>query len=161
MRVLHVCSEIYPLLKTGGLADVAGALPLAQLRSGVEARVLVPGFPALRAGVLAQELVAEVDGGIRLFRGTLPGGELPVYVIDAPHWYDRPGNPYADANNEAYPDNDRRFALLGWIAAQLARGPRAGVRQGGGTGNWHAHRRHGPDRAQPGLPRQFPGARIR
>lgn len=122
MRVLHVCSEIYPLLKTGGLADVAGALPLAQMRGGVDARVLVPGFPALRAGVLDQELVAEIDDGIRLYLGTLPGSELPVYVIDAPHWYDRSGNPYADASNDAYPDNDRRFALLGWLAAQLAQG---------------------------------------
>src|SRR4051812_41942790 len=102
MRVLHVCSEIYPLLKTGGLADVAGALPLAQLRGGVDARVLVPGFPALRAGVEQQELVAETDGA-RLFCGVLPDTELPVYVIDAPDLYDRPGNPYADANNVAYP----------------------------------------------------------
>jgi starch synthase len=121
MRVLHVCSEIYPLLKTGGLADVAGALPLAQLRGGVDARVLVPGFPALRAGIVQQELVAE-DGAFKLYRGTLPGTTLPVYVIDAPHLYDRPGNPYADADNVAYPDNHHRFALLGWIAAQLAQG---------------------------------------
>ena len=122
MRVLHVCSEIYPLLKTGGLADVAGALPVAQLRAGVDARVLVPGFPALRAGVLDQELVAEPDDGVRLYRGVMPDSPLVVYVIDAPHWYDRPGNPYADANNRAYSDNDHRFALLGWIAAQLAQG---------------------------------------
>ena len=73
MRVLHVCSEIYPLLKTGGLADVAGALPVAQLRAGVDARVLVPGFPALRAGVLDQELVAEPDDGVRLYRGVKIG----------------------------------------------------------------------------------------
>ena len=127
MRVLHVCSEIYPLLKTGGLADVAGALPVAQGKSGCDARVLVPGFPALRAGILDQQLVAEVNPAfgakaIRLFLGTLPGSSLAVYVIDAPDLYDRPGNPYADANNHAYPDNDRRFALLGWIAARMADG---------------------------------------
>jgi starch synthase len=127
VRVLHVCSEIYPLLKTGGLADVAGALPVAQLRNGVDARVLVPGFPALRAGVLKQELVAEMAGAfgadsVRLYRGVLPGSALAVYVIDAPDLYDRPGNPYADASNVPYPDNDRRFALLGWVAAQLAQG---------------------------------------
>jgi starch synthase len=130
MRVLHVCSEIYPLLKTGGLADVAGALPVAQAKSGCDARVLVPGFPALRAGILDQQLVAEIApaafgasaGAIRLFLGTLPGSSLAVYVIDAPDLYDRPGNPYADANNQAYPDNYRRFALLGWIAARMADG---------------------------------------
>ncbi|WP_332878963.1 glycogen synthase GlgA [Massilia sp. S19_KUP03_FR1] len=121
MRVLHVCSEIYPLLKTGGLADVAGALPVAQLRAGLDVRVLVPGFPALRNGMLDQVLVAE-SGAFRLYRGVLPGTTLPVYVIDAPGLYDRPGNPYADAGHTAYPDNYRRFALLGWVAAQLAQG---------------------------------------
>lgn len=127
MRVLHVCSEIYPLLKTGGLADVAGALPAAQAKNGCDARVLVPGFPALRAGVLDQALVAELapvfgSGAIRLYRGFLPGSGIAVYVIDAPDLYDRPGNPYADAENRDYPDNHRRFALLGWIAARMAEG---------------------------------------
>jgi starch synthase len=127
MRVLHVCTEIYPLLKTGGLADVAGALPVAQAKSGCDARVLVPGFPALRAGILDQQLVAEIApafgaGAIRLVRGTLPGSSIAVYLIDAPDLYDRPGNPYADANNHAYPDNYRRFALLGWVAARMADG---------------------------------------
>ena len=69
MRVLHVCTEIYPLLKTGGLADVAGALPAALVRAGCDARVLVPGFPALRAGILDQQLVAELGAGVRRARG--------------------------------------------------------------------------------------------
>jgi starch synthase len=127
MRVLHVCSEIYPLLKTGGLADVAGALPPAQARLGVDARVLVPGFPALRAGIAGQELVAELGEafgahGVRLYRGVLPDSGVAAYVIDAPALYDRPGNPYADGNNHAYADNHQRFALLGWLAARLADG---------------------------------------
>jgi starch synthase len=131
MRVLHVCTEIYPLLKTGGLADVAGALPAAQARGGYgggcDARVLVPGFPALRAGILGQELVTELGPAfgapaIRLYRGTLPDSGVAAYVIDAPDLYDRPGNPYADARSQAYPDNLQRFALLGWIAARLAEG---------------------------------------
>jgi starch synthase len=127
MRVLHVCTEIYPLLKTGGLADVAGALPAAQARAGCDARVLVPGFPALRAGILDQTLVAELGpafgaGSIRLYRGRLPDSGVAAYLLDAPELYARPGNPYADANNNAYPDNVQRFALLGWIAARLAEG---------------------------------------
>jgi starch synthase len=127
MRVLHVCTEIYPLLKTGGLADVAGALPAAQASTACDARVLVPGFPALRAGILDQQLVAELAPAfgaqsIRLVRGVLPDSGVAAYVIDAPALYDRPGNPYADANNHAYPDNLQRFALLGWIAARLAEG---------------------------------------
>ena len=50
MKVLHVCAELYPLLKTGGLADVCAALPAAQRAAGLDARLLLPGFPALRAG---------------------------------------------------------------------------------------------------------------
>lgn len=127
MRVLHVCTEIYPLLKTGGLADVAGALPAAQASSGCDARMLVPGFPALRAGILDQKLVAELAPcfgvqAIRLYCGVLPDSGIVAYVIDAPELYERPGNPYSDADHHAYPDNYRRFALLGWIAARLAEG---------------------------------------
>ena len=51
MRVLSVASELYPLIKTGGLADVAGALPGALRPLGVEMRTLVPGYPAVLAGV--------------------------------------------------------------------------------------------------------------
>ena len=127
MRVLHVCTEIYPLLKTGGLADVAGALPAAQLRAGCDARVLVPGFPALRGGILDQEPVAELGpafgaASVRLLRGALPDSGVAAYVIDAPDLYDRPGNPYAGHDQQAYPDNLQRFALLGWVAARLAEG---------------------------------------
>lgn len=46
MRFLHVCSELYPLLKTGWLAYVTAALPPALFKFGVDSRVLVPGFPA-------------------------------------------------------------------------------------------------------------------
>ena len=49
MRVLQVCAEIFPLLKTGGLADVAGALPPALRARGHEVRVLLPGFDAITA----------------------------------------------------------------------------------------------------------------
>jgi starch synthase len=59
---------------------------------------------------------------LRLYAATLPGSELPAYVIDAHGLYDRHGNPYADARNQEYSDNYRRFALLGWIAAELAQG---------------------------------------
>jgi len=144
MRVLHICSEIYPLLKTGGLADVAGALPAAQARLGCDARVLVPGFPPLRAGILEQTLVAELGPlfgapSVRLYRGVLPGSPIVAYVIDAPDLYDRPGNPYADGNNHAYADNHQRFALLGWIAVRLADGLDHGWRPQVLHGHdWHA-----------------------
>ncbi|MDB5841071.1 MAG: glgA [Herminiimonas sp.] len=125
--VLHVCSEIYPLLKTGGLADVAGALPPAQIRLGCDARILLPGFPAILAGIAERRLVTQLPArfgaaGISLHAGVLPDSGVPAYVIEAPGLYDRAGNPYADAANQPYPDNYRRFGLLSWMAAQLAQG---------------------------------------
>lgn len=126
IRVLHVCSEIYPLLKTGGLADVTAALPPALNALGCDGRMLVPGFPDLAAGIGDKRVVAQLPArfgvaSIALLFGRLPNG-VGAYVIDAPLLYNRPGNPYADAKNQAYPDNYKRFGLLAWVAAQLADG---------------------------------------
>jgi starch synthase len=126
MRALHVCSEIFPILKTGGLADVAAGLPPALIALGCDVRMLVPGFPAMCAGIANRRLVAMLPGrfgapAIGLTLGQLPNG-IQTYVIEAEGLYDRPGNPYADADNVAYADNDRRFGLLGWIAMRLAQG---------------------------------------
>ncbi|SMC19833.1 starch synthase [Andreprevotia lacus DSM 23236] len=125
MRVLHVCSELFPLLKTGGLADVTGALPGALAGLGVDVRLLLPGFPAIKAGLPEEGDVAQLDtpfGHVRLVYSHLPGSGAGVYVIDAPQFYDRPGNPYQDDAQQPYGDNHRRFALLGWLAAELASG---------------------------------------
>ncbi|WP_294088540.1 glycogen synthase GlgA [uncultured Actinobacillus sp.] len=123
MRVLHVCSEIYPLLKTGGLADVMGALPFAQKEIGVDARIVVPGFPAIFAGIGETVVVTEFHnfaGHITLRYGEYKG--IGVYIIDAPHLYAREGNPYHDPWYNDYIDNYKRFALLGWVGAELATG---------------------------------------
>lgn len=129
MRILQVCAEIYPLLKTGGLADVTGALPPALRALGAEPRVLLPGFAPILAGlhdpVELTQLTppgALAGGGARLLYGHLTACGIDAYVIDAPAYYLREGGPYADAHQHAYVDNHLRFALLGWTAAQLASG---------------------------------------
>ncbi|WP_118179797.1 glycogen synthase GlgA [Paraburkholderia phosphatilytica] len=129
IRVLHVASELYPLLKTGGLADVTGALPLALVERGADVRVLLPGFPPVVAGLadlkpvarLAHPFHAHASGDEAwLEQGTLEATGVTVYVIRAPSLFDRPGNPYMDDEHVPYGDNAPRFALLGWTAAQLA-----------------------------------------
>lgn len=127
MRVLHVCTEIFPALKTGGLADVTSALPVSLTKLGCDCRMLVPGFPAFQAYLNDKSLVFELPPRfgaytIRVFLGKMPVNHLPVYFIDAPGLFDRPGNPYTNASNQDYLDNYRRFALLGWIAARIAEG---------------------------------------
>ena len=130
LRVLHVGAEIFPLLKTGGLADVLGALPAALVQAGADARVLLPAFPALEAalgGVREVARIAAPWGGTpaQLLAGRFAAAPLrsvPIYLLRDSALYGRPGNPYNDASGAAYADNHRRFALLGLAAARLAEG---------------------------------------
>jgi starch synthase len=124
LSVLSVVSEIFPLIKTGGLGDVTGALPLALRDHGVRTTTLVPGYPAVISAlenihaVLADE---DLFGGpARLLAGYAAGHDL--LAIDAPHLFDRDGNPYVDADGFDWPDNALRFAALAWIAARVALG---------------------------------------
>lgn len=124
VRVLALASEIYPLIKTGGLADVAGALPLALTSEDVETVTLLPGYPAV-LGALEEATVAgtlpDLYGGpARLLRGR--AAELGLLAIDAPHLYARPGNPYLGPDGQDWPDNAWRFAALARVAADLAAG---------------------------------------
>jgi starch synthase len=126
MNVLQVSAEIFPLLKTGGLADIAGALPAAMRAVGCQVRVVLPGFPAILddlvdSSVLA-DLVAPWGESLQVRQGRLKTLDVDAYVIDLPHLYARPGSPYEDAWRQPYADNHRRFALLGWVAARLAYG---------------------------------------
>lgn len=123
MKVLHVCSELYPLLKTGGLADVTGALPFAQKAIGEDARVLIPAYPAVVAGLGESVVIGHylTFAGWVTLRYTKYNG-IGIYLIDAPHLYQREGNPYHDSNYYDYIDNYKRFALLGWFGAELACG---------------------------------------
>ncbi len=124
LKVLSVVSEIYPLVKTGGLADVAGALPGVLVPLGIETRTLVPGYPAVIASLDKPEAVHRFDhlfgGPARLLAGEAAG--LKLFVIDAPHLYDRPGGPYVGGNGKDWPDNAARFAALGAVASGIGLG---------------------------------------
>lgn len=124
IEVLSVASEVYPLIKTGGLADVAGALPAALGPHGVIMRTLVPGYPAVMAKMKGGRVVKELDdlfgARAKLIAGRIDG--LDVVIVDAPQLYDRPGNPYVGPDGWDWPDNWKRFAALSWIAAELGLG---------------------------------------
>jgi starch synthase len=124
MNVLSVASEAYPLIKTGGLADVVGALPAALKAEGVAVRTLLPGYPEVVSRLEdAEEIFPLPDffgGAARLLGGR--GAELDLLVIDAPHLFARPGNPYVAPDGTDWPDNAMRFAALGRIAADIGLG---------------------------------------
>jgi starch synthase len=121
-RVLSVASECVPLIKTGGLADVVGALPAALRPYGWEMRVLLPAYRRLRGHLGALREVWREPGlwggeGV-VYAGTVDGVE--VLLLDAPHLFDRDGGPYSGAGGD-WADNAQRFAALSWVGARLAR----------------------------------------
>jgi starch synthase len=123
MNILHVAAEFFPILKTGGLADVLGALPKAQMLadSNTDVRILLPGFPAILREVSNCIQIAKTPtfaGDISLLLGSYHS--MKIYVIKADHLYLREGSPYHNAKMEPYSDNYLRFGLLGWIASELA-----------------------------------------
>ena len=137
-KVLFVASECAPLIKTGGLADVVGALPAALAAFGCDVRVVLPGYRAVM-GKLGKtkvvDKVADLFGGPAKLRSCKTSG-LDVLVIDAPHLYDRDGGIYGDTSGQDWPDNPERFAALSFFAAMIA---------DTGAGGWKPDIVHGHD----------------
>lgn len=125
MNILFATSEALPLVKTGGLGDVSGALPPALREVGVDCRMLLPGYPAvldkLGTAVVVGTL-SDLPGGneARLLLSAMPRTDTPLYVLDAPAVFARPGGPYQDEQGHDHSDNALRFAVLSQAAARLA-----------------------------------------
>ena len=124
MQTLSVASEAFPILKTGGLADVIGALPAALLPHDVHVSTLLPGYPAVMQALQDVHTVFEepdfFGGPARILSGK--AGALNLFVADVPHLYDRPGNPYTQPDGTDWPDNPQRFAALSTVACLLGQG---------------------------------------
>lgn len=122
-RVLSVASECAPLVKTGGLADVVGALPGALAPLGWQLRTLIPAYRGLvdkLDGTVSLWSDADLFGGpAQVIAGTAAG--LDLLLLDAPHLFDRAGSPYLDETGADWSDNPRRFAALSWAAAAITR----------------------------------------
>lgn len=124
MRVLFASSEVFPLIKTGGLADVSGALPAALAAAGADVRILLPGYPEAMDKADGKRQVGPLgdpygSGEASLVSAKLPGSGVPVWLLDCPALFDRPGGPYQNPTGHDWPDNDLRFGLLSWATARL------------------------------------------
>ena len=127
MRVLYVTSEVFPLVKTGGLADVSAALPAALNERNVDTRLLLPGYrQAISRAVGLQEVARLGDligcGETRLLAGRLPNSGVPIWLVECPALYNRAGGAYQDEGGNEWHDNALRFALLNHVAARIADG---------------------------------------
>jgi len=142
LKVLQATAEIQPLIKTGGLADVTQALTEALHGLDMDARLLMPAYRGIAQKVGAKPVsrwfrpLIAADR-VRLLKGHMPDSKVPIYLIDCPHLYDRPGNPYSDHYGRDFWDNCSRFGVLSKVAA-LFGGPQS-------PDGWRADVVHGHD----------------
>jgi starch synthase len=141
MRALFVTSEVYPLAKTGGLADVSVALPAALRALGIDVRIVVPAYPEALANATFPQEIARLSGlpgcgEVRLLETMLPGTRVPVWLLDCPPLYNRTGGLYQDESGADWTDNALRFGALNLGAVAIA---------SGAAGMWHPDLIHAND----------------
>ncbi|HMA88351.1 MAG TPA: glycogen synthase GlgA [Burkholderiales bacterium] len=124
LRVLYATPETAPWAKTGGLGDVAEALPRALEAAGADVRVLVPAYPSITRELSRTTVIADFAPFASFPAARLLGapGEPALWLLDCPAYYARPGGPYQSPQGIDWPDNHLRFGLLSRVAALLAGG---------------------------------------
>ncbi len=125
IKVLFLSSEVMPFAKTGGLADVAGSLPLALRRAGVDVRLVMPFYRIIREGGYKTLMILrdiEIPFGERTLRAnifeTSLGEDIPVYLVEREDMFDRP-NLYGNSKGDYY-DNLERFGFFSHAALKTS-----------------------------------------
>ncbi len=126
-KILFASSEVYPLIKTGGLADVSASLPATLHQNGHDVRIVLPAYRQCLSALTEINVVAHIklDGyheAITILQSTLPDSDVPVWLVDSPHHFDRDGGPYGPEQGQDWDDNAARFALFSRAVAVLAMG---------------------------------------
>ncbi len=125
MRVLFATSEAFPLIKTGGLADVSGALPkaISQLPAFKgDIKIVMPAYSAVLQKLKSQQIIANIEvlgHACSIILGKMPDSETQVIAIQNAHLYERTGGPYSDENGVDWVDNPLRFGVLSRVASLL------------------------------------------
>ena len=122
-KILYISSEAFPLVKTGGLGDVAGSLPAALLKQSQDVRLLLPAYPEVLKNISKAKTLVECryyNQAVKIIETRLPGTKVIVWLVDCPAAFNRPGGPYADAHGQDWHDNALRFTIFCHAAVDIA-----------------------------------------
>jgi starch synthase len=121
-KILFVTSEVHPLIKTGGLADVSGSLPKALTELGQDIRLVLPNYHAIKTGepIYYRSTVKINDAEVNLLETRLPDTSIPVWLVDYPKYFKLPGQPYLDEKGQPWADSAERFGLFCRTAVEIA-----------------------------------------
>ncbi len=123
-KILFATSEVHPLIKTGGLADVAASLPRALLKLGHEVKILLPAYACVtqKLTASAKEItqLSIDDRTISIKQTRLPGSRVTVLLVDIPEFSEREGNPYCGPDGTDWFDSHKRFYLFAKAAELIA-----------------------------------------
>lgn len=124
-KILFASSEVHPLIKTGGLADVSASLPIALREHGQDVRIIMPAYRQCLQQLERLETVATIklDGyhlPVEILQTTLPDTDVKLWLLHSPHHFDRDGGPYSHPEGHDWEDNAARFALFSRAAAKIA-----------------------------------------
>ncbi|KZN12772.1 glycogen synthase GlgA [Marinomonas sp. TW1] len=124
MKILFAASEIYPLIKTGGLADVAGSLPLALRAKGHDVKLIMPAYQGILEKVAPIQKTINLGnpfgvGDLRILETHIPENDTPIWLVQCQALYEREDGPYVDNNGQDFDDNHLRFCAFSWAAAYL------------------------------------------
>ena len=122
-NILYISSEAFPLIKTGGLGDVAGSLPVELLKKSQNIRLLLPAYPEVLSKIKKSKIIADVsyyNQSTSIIETKLPGSNLTVWLVDCPAAFNRPGGPYIDEHGHEWHDNALRFAIFNHAATDIA-----------------------------------------
>jgi starch synthase len=121
-KILFVTSEAHPLIKTGGLADVAGSLPKVLNEMGVDVRLIMPNYQAIKTTeeIYYKSTIRVNNINAHILETRLPGTKVPVWLLDCPEFFDYPGNPYVDELGKPWLNSAQRFAFFCRIVVEVA-----------------------------------------
>lgn len=123
-KILFVTSEAHPLIKTGGLGDVSGSLPIALKDLKQDIHIILPAYREAMQRIASLKVVSlslqQDPYPVRILEGYLPGTKIPVWLVDSPPHFDRAGNPYIGPDGLDWPDNAARFGTFAQAVTAVA-----------------------------------------